>query len=103
MDITDAEKLDEIIKDKAVVLFYADWCPYCAAFKPIFDSYNIDGFKLVKVKINEDDNPLWDRFDIMRIPTVIVFKDGKVISRRDAKSGIGLSKSDMDSLVKELN
>ena len=103
MDITESEKLDEVINDKAIVLFYADWCPYCSAFKPIFESYTADDFKLVKAKVNEDDNPLWDRFDIMAIPTIIAFKDGKIIARRDAKAGVGLSKADMDELIKELN
>ncbi len=103
MDITEPEKLDEMIKDKVIVLFYADWCPYCSSFKPTFESYQVNDFKLVKTKVNEDDNPLWDRFDIMSIPTIIAFKDGKIISRRDARAGVGLSKADMDALIKELN
>ena len=94
--------LDEEVKGKAIVLFYADWCPFCSAFKPIFDSYKVDGYKMIKAKVNEDDNPLWDRYDIMAIPTVIAFNNGRIIARRDARSGIGLSKDDMESLIEEV-
>jgi thioredoxin 1 len=52
--------------------------------------------------VNDDDNPLWDRFSINAVPTIIAFDNGDIISRRDAKMGAGLSKSDLDSLLKEL-
>jgi len=90
-------------KDKYLVLFYADWCPFCAKFKPIFEAY--DGklqYKLVGAKVNEDDNPLWDMFKIESIPTIVAFNNGELVNRRDAKRGIGLAKDDMESIVKEL-
>jgi len=89
--------------DKYLVLFYADWCPFCAKFKPIFEAY--EGklqYKLAGAKVNEDDNPLWDMFKIDSIPTIIAFNNGEVVTRRDAKRGVGLTKDDMESMVKEL-
>jgi thioredoxin-like negative regulator of GroEL len=97
------DEIDEVIKDKAIILFYADWCPYCLAFKPIFESYKINYYKTFNVKINEDDNPLWERFNIMTIPTVIAFNNNKIVARRDAKPAYGLRKDDMESLIKELS
>lgn len=95
----DASKIDEYIRDgRTIALFYADWCPFCSSFKPIFESYRVDGVRMIKVKINEDDNPLWDRFSITTIPTLIYFKDGEIVERRSARSGIGLSKADLESL-----
>lgn len=87
---------------KTVVLFYATWCPYCSNFKPTFESAKIDTANKVGSIIDEDENPLWDRFNIQAVPTMIVFQNGKIISRRDAKKHVGLTKSDMDSIVKEL-
>lgn len=90
-------------KGKYLVLFYADWCPFCAKFKPIFEKY--DGklpYKLVGTKLNEDDNPLWDLFKIESIPTIIAFNNGEMVSRRDAAMGVGLTNTDMESVVKEL-
>ena len=89
--------------DKYLVLFYADWCPFCAKFKPIFEAY--EGklqYRLAGAKVNDDDNPLWDMFKIESIPSMIAFNNGEVVTRRDAKRGVGLTKDDMESIVKEL-
>ncbi len=87
---------------KMVVLFYATWCPYCANFKPTFESAKIETANKIGSIIDEDENPLWDRFNIQAVPTMIVFQNGKIVSRRDAKKHVGLTKSDMDSIVREL-
>ncbi len=87
---------------KTVVLFYATWCPYCANFKPTFEAAKIETADKMGSIIDEDENPLWDRFNIQAVPTMIVFQNGKIVSRRDAKKHIGLTKSDMDSIVREL-
>ena len=94
-------------KKKALVMFYADWCPFCQRFKPIFESTNdnesaIRGYTFYESKINDDDNPLWDRFAISAVPTLLAFDNGKIISRRDAKTGVGLSQSDLDSMLNEI-
>lgn len=88
---------------KTIVLFYATWCPYCANFKPTFESARIETASKMGSIIDEDENPLWDRFNIQAVPTMIVFQNGKIVSRRDAKKHIGLTKSDMDSIVGELS
>ncbi|MGI0026426.1 MAG: thioredoxin family protein [Nitrosopumilaceae archaeon] len=87
---------------KILVLFYADWCTYCANFKPTFEEINSDKAQKKAALVNEDENPLWDRFNIQTVPTMIVFQDGKIIARRDAKKHVGLTRVDMESIVKEL-
>ncbi|MGB9168575.1 MAG: thioredoxin family protein [Nitrososphaeraceae archaeon] len=92
-------------QDKSLVLFYADWCPYCRSFKPIFESKedpDNQNYTFYSVKLNEEENPLWDEFNIDSVPTIIAFEKDKMVSRRNAKMGIGLSKSDIDSLLLEL-
>ena len=106
MNHVTAEEFDsKVLKSdkKTVVLFYATWCPYCSNFKPTFESAKIEKANKVGSIIDEDENPLWDRFNIQAVPTMLVFQDGKIISRRDAKKHVGLTKSDMDSIVTELS
>jgi thioredoxin 1 len=88
---------------KTVVLFYATWCPYCSNFKPTFESAKIQNANKMGSIIDEDENPFWDRFNIQAVPTMITFQNGKIISRKDAKKHVGLTKSDMDAVVKELS
>jgi thioredoxin-like negative regulator of GroEL len=51
-----------------------------------------NGYKFYESKVNDDDNPLWDRFSISAVPTLIAFDKGKIISRRDTKMGVGLKR-----------
>ena len=89
-------------QEKALVMFYADWCPFCQKFKPIFESTAISissRHKFYESNINDDDNPLWEKFSINAVPTLIAFEKGKIASRRDANMGLGLNKSDLDSIL----
>jgi thioredoxin 1 len=99
----DAKNIEKETKDKTIVMLRADWCPFCRKFKPDFESY--EGkveVKLAEAVVNEDDDPLWDKYDVKVVPTLIAFKGGKEIARRNGKAMIGLSKNDMDSLLKEV-
>jgi thioredoxin-like negative regulator of GroEL len=74
--------------ERALVMFYVDWCPFCQRFKPVFEPALItksmsDGYNFYESKVNDDDNPLWNRFSISAVSTLIAFDKGKIISRRD--------------------
>ena len=103
--VTPEEFDSKVLKSdkKTVVLFYATWCPYCSNFKPTFESAKIENANKIGSIIDEDENPLWDRFNIQAVPTMIIFQNGKVILRKDAKKHVGLTKLDMDLVVKELS
>lgn len=101
------EEMDVLTKNNltSLVLFYADWCHYCSQFKPVFEEKvnSINSNLLVgSVKINDDDNPLWDKYDIKAVPTLIAFSNNSIKSRRDAKMGIGLTSSDLNSILSDL-
>ncbi len=106
MEHVKPEEFDsKILNDgkKTLVLFYASWCPYCANFKPSFENASTNNLRKMGALVDEDENPLWDRFNIQAVPTMIAFENGKVIARRDAKKHVGLTKSDMESIIKELD
>ena len=102
------DEMDLLINNnsKSLVLFYADWCHYCSRFKPIFEETikKISPKILVGgVKINDDDNPLWDKYNIDAVPTLIAFSNNSIKSRRDAKMGVGLTSSDLQSILSDIN
>jgi len=89
--------------DTIPVLFYAEWCPFCRSFYAEFDkALNSRGVRWAEVDISGDDNPLWERFGISIVPTVIVFKDGQPVFRRDGVQGRGLPKKAIDETVEEI-
>jgi len=83
-----SELKKEIAKGKHIVLFYASWCPDCARFMPTFDSLSSKTKRpLAKAQTDEDENPIWDDYKIERVPTVILFENGKEKARVEESSG----------------
>jgi thiol-disulfide isomerase/thioredoxin len=94
----------ELKKSKSVLaLFYSSWCPFCLGFVPTFDRKVISlGIKnVVHVLLDDYDNPLWDEYDIPAVPTIVLFEEGKVCKRLDARLGRGLSEECFNSWIEE--
>ena len=78
------DEFNEIIKgEKPVVVdFHADWCGPCKVLSPILDELDSELDDVEFVKINVDDYPeLSGSYEIMAVPTVIIFQDGEVKNR----------------------
>lgn len=67
--------------DKPVIVdFWAQWCVYCRRIAPAFDKIaEQQEDKLIFAKINIDDVPeIAEEYGIDTIPTLLMFKNGKV-------------------------
>ncbi|HEX3539248.1 MAG TPA: thioredoxin [Acidimicrobiales bacterium] len=76
------QTFDEEIKGSespVLVDFWAEWCGPCKMIAPVLDQIAADHPEKIKIaKINIDDNlELARRFEVMSIPTLILFKDGE--------------------------
>ena len=75
------DNFDNLIKDKAVVDFFATWCGPCKMFSPVFEDVSSE-MDINFIKINVDENTdIAREYGVMTIPTVILFKDGKEVKR----------------------
>ena len=84
-EVTD-NSFDEVIlgSDTPVLVdFWAEWCGPCKMVAPILDEIAAERPDDIRVvKVNVDDNiRTAQRFEVMSIPTMILFKDGEVRAR----------------------
>jgi thioredoxin 1 len=73
-------KFDDFIKEGTVLIdFFADWCMPCVMMGPIVDEMGEKFKGKIKVaKVNVDENhEIASKFQVMSIPTFILFKEGK--------------------------
>ena len=61
-----------------LVDFWAEWCGPCHAIAPVLDQIASERSELKVVKLNIDEEPaVAQRYGVMSIPTLILFKDGE--------------------------
>lgn len=88
-NVTDYSFDAEVLKNDLFVIadFWAEWSGSCKAIEPLLEqmvtSYS-DRVKVVKVDI--ESNPIvTSRYEVLTVPTIILFKNGQVVERMDGK------------------
>ena len=84
-----------------VVDFWAEWCGPCKMIAPVLEELAGElGEKITIAKINVDDNPdVAMRYNVMSIPTLLVFDAGEVKKRVVGAKGKGALLQELDEFL----
>ena len=85
LEITDSNFNDVISKNKTVLVdFWAEWCGPCRMIGPVIEELaNEYEGKAIIGKLDVDSNQESSvKYEVRSIPTIITFKDGKIVDRQ---------------------
>ena len=100
--VNNQEFKSEVVDFNGVVVadFYADWCGPCKMLFPLLEKMSAENsdpsVKFVKINVDQE-GQLAEKFGIQGIPTVLVFKNGKIF---DEKVGVA-SQSVYQAIVQQ--
>ena len=78
------DNFDSLVSDGVVIVdFYANWCGPCKMLAPVLEEVSSSlNIKIVKIDCDREED-LARRFGIMSIPTLLLYKNGNLVSTKN--------------------
>jgi thioredoxin 1 len=101
--VQNAQNFKEVLQsnDKLIALVYASWCPFCVRFLPVFQRYTAG---MQDLFLFQDDLEIMaDEYTVEVVPSVLFFKNGKLVNRLDGTLGVGLKEKQLGDFINSCN
>lgn len=87
-------------RERVVVLFHADWCPFSRIFMRDFEDLEPEAsVPFVRANIRHPLDPRWDDYNVRVVPTVAYFEHGEELERIESARGMGLNAHDLENFL----
>ena len=105
LNVNDSNFEEKVLNNKNIVLcdFWAEWCGPCKQISPILEelSEELQEDKITIAKVNIDENPETpSKYGVMSIPSLLLFKEGKLVSTQIGLQQKSELKSWIDTYIK---
>ena len=105
LNVNDNDFDEKVLNNKNIVLcdFWAEWCGPCKQISPILEelSEELQEDKVTIAKVNIDENPETpSKYGVMSIPSLLLFKEGKLVSTQIGLQQKSELKSWIDTYIK---
>lgn len=100
-----AEHAEELSsRDRIVILYYADWCPYSRAFLPIFEAAEAEAsVPMARANLRKPADARWDEDKVEVVPTVVYYEHAEELERVEAKRHKGLTGDDLERFLESVD
>lgn len=95
------DDFDEEIKNGIILIdFYANWCGPCKKLTPELEELSKEMKQVKFYKVNIDiEHELTKRFNIMSVPTILLFKEGEIVGKTSGYSPKQLIKGFIEKVM----
>jgi thioredoxin 1 len=91
---------DAIQTGVSIVDFWAIWCGPCRMMTPVVEEIDKEMDNVKVYKVNVDDYPeLTGQFNILSIPTILIFKDGELVDKTIGVVSKSVLKSKINNFI----
>jgi len=106
LQVRDSDAFQETVvqaTEPTVVMFWATWCPFSRRFNAEFEKLAASRpWRFAAVYLDDEANPLWEEYAVEVVPTLALFRDGKVTDRLDGILGYGIDNRMVEEFVRRV-
>jgi len=103
LQVRDPDAFQETVvqaREPTVVMFWATWCPFSRRFNAEFEKLAASRpWRFAAVYLDDEENPLWEEYAVEVVPTLALFREGKVADRLDGILGYGIDNRMVEEFV----
>src|SRR5437870_13488577 len=106
LQVRDPDAFQETViqaREPTVVMFWATWCPFSRRFNAEFEKLaSSRPWRFAAVYLDDEENPLWEEYAVEVVPTLGLFRDGKLVERLDGILGYGIDQRMVEEFVRRV-